>query len=554
MDDGGGGGLGGVGAAISGALMGVAGAVANFEPNIIGIQAALMIGKRVYQQLQLLQTNSAHAEAVRLRLCIVLGILEDATKRPKLIESHPLLLQSIDDTMRKAYAFVSTLLEQRSGFLDKAKSFFNASTTQEQLSLLDRALQAHVVDLNAALTARVGAELSEKVDSVGSNIEAQLKSVKRAIGSSLGSTQQAVLAEMSVAMSQKMNKKLTKLDDVVALLERLRAGAFPLGQPASSQQHNLQLPQQPASSTPRRLISFNELDFRSSVKLGAGAFGAVRSALWRNTPVAVKEVLMDESMAGCIDQEALEDLHREVALHWGLRHPNVVTVYGSIEDQQDPAAPRYGIVMERMARSLFNALRDGFVMRERLAICLGIASGLAYLHAEGIVHAGQWGGAQRVCFDALRDRVVSHASRHSVARPRMCRSQVHERAAGHWEHPQADGLWAFICQVHRCWRSTRDHGCGHRRGHTAVDGPRAAQRPHPGRSAVQAVFSERRICARNHHLRGVDGRPSFWRAPQAQSRSSAPVHGTQGHAAVARRHPGENPQARHPAHGARLGW
>jgi receptor-interacting serine/threonine-protein kinase 5 len=52
-----------------------------------------------------------------------------------------------------------------------------------------------------------------------------------------------------------------------------------------------------------------------------------------------------------------------------------------------PSRPRYGIVMERMQRTLFSALREGLMMRDRLQICMDIASGLAFLHAEGVIHA-----------------------------------------------------------------------------------------------------------------------------------------------------------------------
>ena len=131
-----------------------------------------------------------------------------------------------------------------------------------------------------------------------------------------------------------------------------------------------------------------DLRFDGSVVLGRGAFGVVRSAVWRNSPVAIKELEVDHASAAAASA-VIADMHREVALHWRLRHPNVVTVYGSLEDLSNPARPRYGIVLERMERTLFAALRasGGLSTGRRLQACLDIASGLSFLHAEGVVHA-----------------------------------------------------------------------------------------------------------------------------------------------------------------------
>ena len=41
---------------------------------------------------------------------------------------------------------------------------------------------------------------------------------------------------------------------------------------------------------------------------------------------------MDETSVELVDQSSIDSLHKEVALHWQLRHPHIVSVYGSIED------------------------------------------------------------------------------------------------------------------------------------------------------------------------------------------------------------------------------
>ena len=137
------------------------------------------------------------------------------------------------------------------------------------------------------------------------------------------------------------------------------------------------------------LIELQQLDLRTSVVLGRGAYGRVRSALWSNIDVAVKEIVLDEGDA--IPGGVVAEFHREIALHWSLRHPHVVSVYGSIEDLSRASSPLYGIVMERMDRSLYAALRrpegSPLALADRVRICLEVATGLAYLHGKDVIHA-----------------------------------------------------------------------------------------------------------------------------------------------------------------------
>ncbi len=69
--------------------------------------------------------------------------------------------------------------------------------------------------------------------------------------------------------------------------------------------------------------------------LGAGAFGSVYLARWRSTEVAVKclspsLLVADGSTSGAQSTAAVADLMRETGILAGLRHPNVVAVFGAV--------------------------------------------------------------------------------------------------------------------------------------------------------------------------------------------------------------------------------
>jgi serine/threonine protein kinase len=110
-------------------------------------------------------------------------------------------------------------------------------------------------------------------------------------------------------------------------------------------------------------------------KIGSGAFGDVKKAKWRDTPVAVK--LLHAS-------DATDAFFQEASLLCSLRHPNVVSCLGvCVED------PNMAIVMELMSGNLSSLLAAGpMPLKTLLPIAIGIARGLAFLHQRSpkIIH------------------------------------------------------------------------------------------------------------------------------------------------------------------------
>lgn len=124
-------------------------------------------------------------------------------------------------------------------------------------------------------------------------------------------------------------------------------------------------------------ISYSQLKFEK--QLGKGGYGIVYQGVWRNTPVAIKQLMTDQ-----FSTEATKEFQHEIQIMAKLRHLHVVQLYGVAMDQSP-----YCIVMEYMSGgSLFKLLQSSISLnwatRERIA--LDIAKGLSYLHDEKVLH------------------------------------------------------------------------------------------------------------------------------------------------------------------------
>ncbi len=124
-------------------------------------------------------------------------------------------------------------------------------------------------------------------------------------------------------------------------------------------------------------IPYNQLQIGE--KLGAGSFGIVHKGTWRFQNVAIKE-LLDEKPSSA----AAANFKNEMQVMAKLRSSNVVQFYGCVLGN-----PKYCIVMEYMPKgSLFNLLRSNQTLdwSTRYKMTLDMACGLAFLHAENILH------------------------------------------------------------------------------------------------------------------------------------------------------------------------
>ncbi len=123
---------------------------------------------------------------------------------------------------------------------------------------------------------------------------------------------------------------------------------------------------------------------KKGVRVAAGNFGEVFQAQWeisgQRTTVAIKRIHLDVD-----DAKALEDFRQEIELLGNLHHPNILRILCA-----STVAPNLCFVCEFMARgSLFDVIRKSpglLTWDRRMTILLQMCEGLAYLHAERVVH------------------------------------------------------------------------------------------------------------------------------------------------------------------------
>ncbi|GMH09904.1 hypothetical protein Nepgr_011745 [Nepenthes gracilis] len=119
-------------------------------------------------------------------------------------------------------------------------------------------------------------------------------------------------------------------------------------------------------------------------RIGAGSFGTVHRAEYRDSEVAVK-ILMERDFHA----EHFKEFLREVAMMKRLRHPNIVLFMGAVTQP-----PNLSIVTEYLSRgSLYRLLhkpgtREKLDEKRRLNMAFDVAKGMNYLHKRNppIVH------------------------------------------------------------------------------------------------------------------------------------------------------------------------
>jgi serine/threonine protein kinase len=129
-------------------------------------------------------------------------------------------------------------------------------------------------------------------------------------------------------------------------------------------------------------IPYDELELQEEI--GRGAYGIVYRGMWRDSDVAVKQLVFSHNLPPDLAEKEMETFLAEAAILKNLRpHANVLLFYGITP------IPNLCIVTEFLSGgSLWSLLCSDQVIEWATVIKIlrGIAAGMRHLHTEGIVH------------------------------------------------------------------------------------------------------------------------------------------------------------------------
>ncbi len=143
------------------------------------------------------------------------------------------------------------------------------------------------------------------------------------------------------------------------------------------------------------------------------------------TQVAVKQLM------GQLTPALMDEFQCETSVHAGLRHPNIIALYGICVE-----ATRVAMVMEFMASgSLYDVLKNPAELpwSLRLSIALDLSSGLLYLHSQRILHRDV--KSLNVLID---DRMRAKVSDFGMSKIKLTTASMTRGGGGtiHWEAPE----------------------------------------------------------------------------------------------------------------------
>ena len=165
----------------------------------------------------------------------------------------------------------------------------------------------------------------------------------------------------------------------------------PTAKPPVQIQEQTSISSSTASSSQQSLQSVGELNswvlsskqLEKGDLLGKGSFGEVYKAIYTVGSVEVMAVI--KKFTRTWDDKALREFKQEAAIMKGLKHDNIVRIYGICLE-----VGMRGIVMEyvpsgNLQQLIHNQTRE-LPLKQCDQLAIGILSALEYLHSKGIIH------------------------------------------------------------------------------------------------------------------------------------------------------------------------
>jgi len=134
-----------------------------------------------------------------------------------------------------------------------------------------------------------------------------------------------------------------------------------------------------------KLFEFREVEFESLIigeQIGHGSFGVVYKGIWQNAPVAIKRIKIDQFEGTLKMNEIIYEVKIMVQIG---NHPNVVRIIGTSINNSN----FFIITNYCKSGSLYDTLmyKDvNFTNDDLIKIAKEVASGLAFLHSNDILH------------------------------------------------------------------------------------------------------------------------------------------------------------------------
>ncbi|EKX43197.1 hypothetical protein GUITHDRAFT_40597, partial [Guillardia theta CCMP2712] len=125
-------------------------------------------------------------------------------------------------------------------------------------------------------------------------------------------------------------------------------------------------------------------DLKIISRIAEGSFGIIYKAEWMSATVAVKQVRNSSSLDSEEFNQIIYDFKSEVSRLMNLRHPNVISFFGTLTDSNT-----FCIVTELLEGDLRKYLKNEALfdtLEHRIELLREAACGVRYLHENRLVH------------------------------------------------------------------------------------------------------------------------------------------------------------------------
>lgn len=304
----------------------------------------VIIARAVYTQVELAKNNKKKLHVLMHTMQLLITSLEGLSDLPNnkhFVDSLTAFHGCIKDTQ----TLVNKITE-----MGRARRFFYAQSNEEDINHCKQKIIEFIPLLSLGLNAQ------------------HLMDRER--------DRQDALADRQAFVEQK--ERELREAQAEAKMEQRERDAILMKQLASVR-HQLAKQSSPASSpvSPLLLEEFtvNLYDITFDQKVEEGDFGSIYQGTWQDQPVTIK----------CFDHIATEaeraQLTREAQVMSRLHHETITHFYGACLDQERPC-----LLTSVLENGTLETALSSLSLAERLMMAKDLARGLAYLHAQSIIH------------------------------------------------------------------------------------------------------------------------------------------------------------------------